>query len=426
MYKKHTLNNGIRVISKKISHVRSVSIGFWINAGSSSETIVNNGTSHFIEHMLFKGTYKRSAKEIASTIDEIGGQLNAFTSKECTCYYTKVLDSHINIGIDVLTDMLLNSKFDVREIEKEKSVICEEINMYEDSPEDVVYDLISKTIFREHSLGLPILGTHNTISNLNREEVIKYMKNNYTSENIVISVAGSFNEDVLIEYLNEKIGNHLFIKNKKPTLDTPSFYSDFSFRHKDIEQTHICIGFKGLPYSEKDMFPLLIINNILGGSMSSRLFQTIREDHGLAYSIYSHPSFYKDVGLSTIYISLNPSQMDMAFKLINDELLSFMKKSITKEEFYKSKEQLKGSYILGLESTSSIMNMLGKSELFGQKIRTPDEVISRINNITLEDADNIIKKILKSDNISMAVVGKTKESIIKSKYELIKEKLIKN
>lgn len=415
MYKKHILDNGIRVITQKIPHVRSVTIGFWIKTGSTSETILNNGISHFIEHMLFKGTYKRTSKEIANTIDSIGGQLNAFTSKECTCYYSKVLDSHINIAIDVLTDMLLNSKFEENDIIKEKSVVIEEINMYEDSPEDLVYDLLAKTIFKDHPLGLPILGTPDTVKSIKRDDLKDYMKKNYNSNNIVISVAGSFEENNLIEELNNKIGQCNLKSEAVQNTEKPIFNNDYSYKFKDIEQIHLCIGFKSVTNNEKNLYPLLVLNNIFGGSMSSRLFQTIREDNGLAYSIYSHPSFYKDIGLFTIYVSLSPSQFDNVTNLILKELKSIIAKSITKEELIKAKEQLKGNYILGLESTSSIMTMLGKSELFGYKIKTHDEIISMINNVSLETINDLIERIF-NKNVSMSVVGKIDENSIKNNY----------
>ncbi|MDK2917443.1 MAG: hypothetical protein PWQ37_176 [Candidatus Petromonas sp.] len=420
MHKKYILNNGIRVVTKKISHVRSVSIGFWINTGSASETPYNNGISHFIEHMLFKGTYNRTAKEIASTLDGIGGQLNAFTSKECTCYYSKVLDSHINIAIDVLSDMLLNSKLDNKDIIKEKSVVYEEINMYEDSPEDVTYDLLSKTIFDKHPLGLPILGTYDTVNSLDRNTLTNYIEKNYNNENIVVSVAGSFDPESLIETLNKKIGSYEFKSHQKTNYDKPFFNNNFSYKTKDIEQIHLCIGYEGVPNNEHYLYPLLVMNNIFGGSMSSRLFQTIREDNGLAYSIYSHPSFYKDFGLFTIYVSLNPSQLDSMFYLIFKEIENLVHNSITPDEFEKSKEQLKGNYILGLESTSSIMTMLGKSELFGKKIKTPEEIISQINDVKISDVKNIIDLIFNTDKVSMASVGRLKENSLEKNYRLLK------
>jgi predicted Zn-dependent peptidase len=423
MYKKFILNNGIKVIAKEIPHVRSVSIGVWVNTGSTSETLNNNGISHFIEHMLFKGTFKRTAKEIASDMDSIGGQLNAFTSKECTCYYSKVLDSHIDIAIDILSDMLLNSKFDENDISKEKSVICEEISMYEDSPEDLVYDSLSKTIFNKHSLGFPILGTQDTIETLNRNNLLGYMKNNYNSENIVIAIAGSFEESRLVEQLNSKFGQFNFDSVAKRPIEKPVFHSNYTFKNKDIEQVHLCLGFEGIPNDGDSLYSLFILNNILGGSMSSRLFQKIREEHGLAYSIYTHPSMYKDFGLFTTYVSLNPSQLKNVVELITDETNNVIKNYVTLEELKRSKEQLKGNYILGLESTSSIMTMLGKSEIYDKKIRTMEEVLKKIDCVDMTDVQDIIKKIFNRDKVSLSMVGKLDKMDAKHSFEYIKNNL---
>lgn len=423
MYKKFILNNGIKVIAKEIPHVRSVSIGVWVNTGSTSETLNNNGISHFIEHMLFKGTFKRTAKEIASDMDSIGGQLNAFTSKECTCYYSKVLDSHIDIAIDILSDMLLNSKFDENDISKEKSVICEEISMYEDSPEDLVYDSLSKTIFNKHSLGFPILGTQDTIETLNRNNLLGYMKNNYNSENIVIAIAGSFEESRLVEQLNSKFGQFNFDSVPKRPIEKPVFHSNYTFKNKDIEQVHLCLGFEGIPNDGDSLYSLFILNNILGGSMSSRLFQKIREEHGLAYSIYTHPSMYKDFGLFTTYVSLNPSQLKNVVELITDETNNVIKNYVTLEELKRSKEQLKGNYILGLESTSSIMTMLGKSEIYDKKIRTMEEVLKKIDCVDMTDVQDIIKKIFNRDKVSLSMVGKLDKMDAKHSFEYIKNNL---
>lgn len=423
MYKKFILNNGIKVIAKEIPHVRSVSIGVWVNTGSTSETLNNNGISHFIEHMLFKGTFERTAKQIASDMDSIGGQLNAFTSKECTCYYSKVLDSHIDIAIDILSDMLLNSKFDENDILKEKSVICEEISMYEDSPEDLVYDSLSKTIFHKHSLGFPILGTQESIETINKHNLLGFMKRNYNSENIVIAIAGSFEENNLIEELNKKFGQYKFDSMDKSHIEKPSFHSNYTFKSKDIEQVHLCLGFEGVPNDGDTLYPLFILNNIFGGSMSSRLFQKIREEHGLAYSIYTHPSLYKDFGLFTTYVSLNPSQLKNVVELITAEVNNVINNYITVDELERSKEQLKGNYILGLESTSSIMTMLGKSEIFGKKIRTMEEVLKKIDSVDMSDMKNIINKIFKNDKVSLSIVGKLDEKNTKESFEYIKSNL---
>lgn len=424
MYKKFNLNNGIKVITRNIPHVRSASIGIWVNTGSVAETEENNGICHFIEHMLFKGTSNRSAKEIAAHMDNIGGQLNAFTSKECTCYYSKVLDTHIATAIDVLSDMLFNSKFDENEIIKEKSVVCEEISMYEDSPEDLVYDSLSKTIFHKHSLGYPILGTYSSIDGLKRDDIIKYMDKNYTSENIVISVAGSFDENHLINELNKKFGSHSLNKEKSNIVAKPIFNSDYTYTNKDIEQIHICAGFEGIANDGvENLYPLHILNNIFGGSMSSRLFQTIREEHGLAYSIYSHPSYYRNFGLFSIYASLNPSQLQKITKLMTMEIKNLVTDYITEEELNRSKEQLKGNYILGLESTSSIMTMMGKAVIYGKKIRTLEEVLDKIDRVNMSDMKNIVDRIFNRGKLSLSIVGKLDEETTKETFEYIKGEL---
>ncbi|MBB6216529.1 putative Zn-dependent peptidase [Anaerosolibacter carboniphilus] len=406
MVERYRLSNGVRVIVEQIPHVKSVSLGFWIGVGSIHENSNNNGITHFIEHMLFKGTSNRTAKQIAESIDSIGGQLNAFTSKECTCYYAKVLDSHLPIAVDVLSDMLFNSTFSDVEIEKEKSVVLEEINMYEDSPEDLVHDLLAKVTFNNHSLGSPILGTSQTVSEFQREMLLEYIQNNYTSDNIVVSVAGNFDQELLFSLLEEKFmkySNHI----KKPNiLEAPSFGKNSGHRYKDIEQLHFCIGFKGIPQGHRDLYPLLVMNNVFGGSMSSRLFQNIREDKGLAYSVFSYPSSYSQIGMMTIYAGINPSQLIEVTKLINEEICHIKEKGLTEEEFYKSKEQLKGNYILGLESTSSRMTSIGKSELLMNRVYTQKEVLEKIDAVTMEDVYRVTHDIFDSAYASVALVGK--------------------
>ncbi|MCT4606776.1 MAG: insulinase family protein [Marinisporobacter sp.] len=406
MYQKIRLSNGARVVLEKIPHVKSVSLGFWVKTGSINENLDNNGITHFIEHMLFKGTKNRTAKEIAESIDDIGGQLNAFTSKECTCYYAKVLDAHIGIAIDVLTDMIFNSTFNPVEIEKEKSVVLEEISMYEDSPEDNAHDLLSRTIFKEQSLGLPVLGRRDTVSSFDREMLIEYMKDYYTVENMVVSIAGNFNEEEIIKMLEEKFKNFNNRRKQQKFLDKPKFMIDTGFKYKDIEQLHLCISFQGVPLKSDNYYPLLLMNTVFGGSMSSRLFQNIREDKGLAYSIFSYPSAYQQIGLFTICAGINPSQLEEVNLLIKEEINKMKKDGLTEAELIKAKEQLKGNYILGLESTSSRMLAIGKSELFLEKIYSQKEVLEKIDNIKMEDIRNVIDKIFVLDQATVAVVGK--------------------
>lgn len=421
MYKRYTLDNGLRVVMEHIPYVKSISIGIWVDAGSKHETPTNNGISHFIEHMLFKGTEKRSAKDIAEVIDGVGGQINAFTSKECTCYYTKVLDTHYNLALDLLSDMLFNSKFDPVEIEKERSVILEEINMYDDSPEDLVHDILSQTLFKNNSLGMPILGTKESLNNIDREMILEYMKGYYVANNAVLSIVGNFDEDRILETINDKFCNwHTNVKLSK--FEDPIDYNfELVCKSKEIEQAHLCIGFKGFELNSENQYPLLVLNNILGGSMSSRLFQRIREDKGLAYSIYSYPSIYKNGGSLVIYAGTNPSQIKQVIEIIHDEIRDIMKNSLSEDEINKSKEQLKGNYILGLESTSSRMTSIGKSELLLNRIYSPKEILEKIDSVTSSDIKNIIENIFNLEESTITVVGKDNTiKTIKNMFEYIK------
>lgn len=411
MYKKYTLDNGLRIVTEHIPYVKSISIGVWIETGCKHETSNNNGISHFIEHMLFKGTTSKSAKKIAELIDEIGGQINAFTSKECTCYYTKVLDNHYELAVDLLADMLFNSKIDNEDIQKEKSVICEEISMYEDSPEDLVHDLLYQSIFKNNSLALPILGTHKTLELIGREEILKYMKKYYVSNNAVISVAGNFEEKKLINLIEKKFGNWKMAENLAPDRSVIHYNFEHSSKIKDIEQVHLCLGFKGIKLGEKKLYPLLLVNNILGGSMSSRLFQNIREDRGLVYSIYSYPSTYKQGGLLTVYAGMSPNVIDEVSQLIYDELENLNKNGLSMVELNKSKEQLKGNYILGLESTSSRMTSIGRSELLLNRIDSPKEIIQKIDDVEMIEVNDIIKEIFDLKNIATTTVGKLERGL---------------
>lgn len=412
MFKKVTLDNGVRIVYEKIPHVRSVSVGVWIGAGSRNESPRNNGVSHFIEHMLFKGTGKRSAKEIAENIDNIGGQLNAFTGKECTCYYTKTLDSHIDISMDVLADMLFNSKFRTSDIDLERKVILEEIGMYEDTPEDMAHDILTESVWEGHSLGYPILGTKECLNGIDKDIIRSYIDANYLPSNCVVSVAGNFDEDGLIPIIASYFGRWHGIPDVKGEVRNPVYKKSIKIKEKDTEQVHLCIGFKGIEHGSDELYTLLAINNIFGGGMSSRLFQNIREEKGLVYSIYSYPSSYKNAGLFTIYAGMNPERLKEVIQLVKEEVILLAEKGITSDEIAKSKEQLKGNYILGLESTSSRMNSIGKSELMLGKIYTPEEVLARIDKISMENVQGVIKKVFDLDTYSLSVVGNVKNEDI--------------
>lgn len=416
MLNRITLDNGVRVICEKIPHMRSVSVGIWVGAGSRNENIKINGVSHFIEHMLFKGTKNRSAKEIAESIDSIGGQINAFTGKECTCYYTKTLDTHIDIAVDVLSDMFFNSVFSEKDIDIERKVVIEEINMYEDSPEDLVHDYLSETVWENDAIGMPILGTYDCLQNINRDTIVNYIDNHYLPGNTVIAVAGNYDENTLTDIIKSKFGS--WSSNKVPVKDfeRASFKVSSKVKQKDIEQVHICLGFEGIEHGNDDLYALLAVNNVFGGGMSSRLFQKIREEMGLVYSIYSYPSSYCNAGLFTIYAGMSPDQKDTYLNLVMEEIKFLAKNGISEDELAKSKEQLKGSYILGLESTSSRMNSLGKSELMLGVINSPEEILKKIDAVNNEKVREIIDGIFQIDKISLAAVGNIKGGIDLSKY----------
>lgn len=405
MFQKELLINGIRVVTEEIPYVNSVSIGIWVKVGSRYENAENNGISHFIEHMLFKGTKKRSAKEIANSIDKIGGQLNAFTSKECTCFYAKVLDTHFDIALDVLADMFFNSNFSEEDIDKERGVVIEEINMYEDSPEDLVHDLFSQAVWSGNPLGMSILGTEKSLENINREKILEYFNENYIPHNIVISVVGNIKHNETVEKIRKYFEKDINRGNGSLRLAIPSFEPEYTLRNKVTEQVHLCMGFNGIDMKSEAFYPMLVLNNVFGGAMSSRLFQKIREDRGLAYSVFSYPSSFEDCGLFSIYAGAKPGNLKSVAELIMEEIREMKRAGITEEELYDSKEQLKGSYILGLESTSGRMISIGKSELLLGKIYSPAEILERIDKVDMNSVNSITRQIFNTDSMGAAVIG---------------------
>lgn len=406
MYKRFTLDNGLKVIYEHIPYVKSISIGLWIKSGSRFENENNNGISHFIEHMLFKGTKNRSSKRISEEIETLGGQLNAFTSRESTCYYVKILDTHFDTGIDILSDMVINPIFSSEEIEKEKSVVLEEINMYEDLPEDLVADIQFKSVWGENTLAYPILGTSETVKNFTRESILDYYSQRYTPENTVLSVVGNFEEETLIKEIEKKLSTWNSNNAIVITEDAPELLNAVTVKNKPIEQVHIALTLKGLESGSNDLYSLLAINNYFGNGTSSKLFQSVREDKGYVYTIYSFPSSYKNTGMITIYFACNPSYLEDAIRLIKDEINNIYTNKISFEELDIIKEQLKGNYILGLEGVSNIMFGIGKAELILGRVYTTDEVLEKIDALTKDDIDKTIDYIFKDGIISAAAVGR--------------------
>jgi predicted Zn-dependent peptidase len=398
------LANGIKVLMENIPHVRSVAIGVWVDIGSRDESNELAGISHFIEHLMFKGTKKRTAKEIAEALDAVGGQLNAFTTKEYTCYYARVLDEHLTLGVDLLGDMLLNSRFDQGDIDRERNVIIEEIKMYEDAPDELVHDVFAGTIWGSHPLGRPISGDENTVLGISREQILSFYHRYYSSGNMVISVAGNFDNEKVMDVLNVTFGKLTGLK-KQRLYNLPEPVHQVVCRVKDSEQVHICLGTQGLALDHENIYVLQIINTILGGGLSSRLFQKIREERGLVYSIYSYHSSYHDSGLFCIYTGLSKQNVRPALELIIKEIYNIQSNGVSATELQRVKNQLKGNLLLSLESISTRMSRLGKSQLYLNKVVTPDEIVKRIMSTTDSDIIDFARTFFKPENFCMASVG---------------------
>ena len=402
MINKYTCPNGVRIVLENIPTVRSVAIGVWIGTGSRNEDQQNNGISHFLEHMFFKGTKTRSAKEIAESFDSIGGQVNAFTSKEYTCYYAKVLDTHSQYALDVLADMFFNSTFVEEELNKERNVVLEEIKMYEDTPDDIVHDLLSRAVYEDHPLGYPILGIEETLNTFTGEKLNEYIHERYTPENVVISIAGNVSEAFIYEV--EKYFGSYSGGSKQSNEKRPVFHSNRISRKKETEQAHLCIGFEGLQIGHEDIYSLIILNNVLGGSMSSRLFQDVREQKGLAYSVFSYHSAYQDSGIVTVYGGTGAKQLDLLFETIQETLGKLKQDGITEKELTNTKEQLKGSLMLSLESTNSRMSRNGKNELLLKRHRSLDEIIELIDLVSKPSVDEMARSIF-TDKYSVTLIS---------------------
>ena len=399
MIKKYTCQNGVRIVLENIPTVRSAAIGVWIKTGSRNETPELNGVSHFLEHMFFKGTTKRNAREIAESFDSIGGQVNAFTSKEYTCYYAKVMDNHASYALEILADMFFNSTFDGEELKKEKNVVYEEIKMYEDTPDDIVHDLLSKAVYENHPLGYPILGTENTLETFNSDTLKKYVHDMYTPDKVVVSIAGNVDEK-LIKEVESYFGSYQGGEDRLE-LVKPAFHENRITRKKDTEQAHLCLGYNGLEIGNDKTYSLITLNNILGGSMSSRLFQDVREQRGLAYSVYSYHSSYQDSGMVTVYGGTGTNQLDSLYETIQETLDTLKRDGITEKELRNSKEQLKGSLMLSLESTNSRMSRNGKNELMLGEHRSLDDIIIKIDEVTEDTVNELANQIFTEHSLSL-------------------------
>ncbi|MBR2627290.1 MAG: insulinase family protein [Peptococcaceae bacterium] len=407
-YEITTLENGIRVITETVNHVQFMSMGFWVGVGSRYENEQQWGITHFIEHMLFKGTDKRTAEQISGAVDAVGGQLNAFTSKENTCYYIKTLTEDFPLAVDVLSDMFLNSRFDNEEIAKEREVIIEEIKMYEDTPDDQVHDLMSANLWPEHPLGRAILGTEESIAAFNHDMLKDYMKQYYTGSNIVVSVVGNISHNQVVEAIREVLGgipkgetNQCMIADRaKPGVNC---------YYKEIAQSQICVAMPGVAKEDDRLFPLSILNTYLGGGMSARLVKKIREEEGLAYSVYSYNGSYTDTGAFVISVGTRPENCQRVIDIILEELDDVRQNGITQEELDKSFSQLKGSLYMGLETVNSRMNKLGRSMLIYDRVITPEENVNDLSKVTVEDVKSLAEDMFRRENLQITVLGPVDE-----------------
>ncbi|MCL6588380.1 MAG: insulinase family protein [Firmicutes bacterium] len=404
MYQRTTLSNGLRIICETIPHVHSVALGVWVGTGSRYEEPYYNGISHFVEHMFFKGTAARTAKQIAETIDAVGGQLNAFTTKEYTCFYAKVLEQHHLFGIDLLSDMVTHSLFAHEEIEKEKLVVLEEIKSYEDSPDEVIHDIFAGSVLKGHPLGWTILGTPATIQRIDQTVVRNYLKNHYTPNNIVFALAGKVDFDRVVPEIERRFAmleGHW--EQDRPEL--PELVPETIIRSKDIEQVHLCLGTRGIGRQDPDKYVVFLLDSILGGSVSSRLFQQLREERGLVYVTGSNHASYRDTGIFSIYAGTSLSHLDEVIKLVKQELYKLATEMVSDQELTRAKDQLKGNLLLSLESTCNRMSRIAKTELFGDQLLTPEESVARIDAVNKESILRVAAKFFIEQNLVMAAVG---------------------
>lgn len=406
MIKVTVLNNGVTVVSEKIEHVQSAAFGVWVRQGACDETRDVSGISHFMEHMMFKGTEKRSSREIAEDIDRIGGQNNAFTGKEATCYYVKTISENLEKGAEIILDMVNNSVFDQKELSRERQVVFEEMKMVEDQPDEVAHDKISELVFKGNPLGKNILGTKTALKNINHDVILNYKKNTYTRDSIVVSVAGNFDEDSFMGFLESQFDN---LKDKRQRLneERKPYKPAVKVVQKDIQQSHICIGTRSVPLGDDRYYALSLLNNIMGGTMSSRLFQNIREEKGLAYSVYSMNSSYSDDGMFLIYAGVSHDKIDNALEAVKVELDSLKNGGVSCDELEMAKVQMKSGYIFSQENVSSRMFANGKNLLLLGRPYEVDEIINGFNNCGMEELESVIPIISNFDNYSrVTVTGK--------------------
>lgn len=405
MIKKTILNNGIRVITERIPYASSVSIGIWVANGSRHERRESNGVAHFIEHLLFKGTERRSSLDIAREIDSVGGVLNAFTSREYVCYYAKVLDKFLPKAVDLLTDIFLHSTFDTEEIEKERRVVLQEINMMEDTPDDLIHDLFHQHFWKGHPLGMSILGDAESVTGLSRDAIIAYKEQMYRSDDVIVTAAGNLTHDKLTALLEQYL--HSVPSGNGRTESAPPVYERrIELVEKDLEQIHVCLGLKGVQQSHPQRYDAFIMNAILGGSMSSRLFQEVREKSGLAYSVYSYIASHADAGSLVVYAGASPENQEELLEIMLREIGRFKTEPVPAEQLDGAREQLKGNLLLSLESSDNRMSRLAKNEIYFGTPLPLSEIMEGFDRVTAESIQTLAVDILDNSALTLVMLGR--------------------
>lgn len=412
MKNKTVLPNGIKLITEYMPEAYSATVMVWVSAGPDIENNSNKGISHFIEHLLFKGTHTRNSKQIVEAVENRGGSLNAFTDKDFTCYYAKVLKEESAVTVDVLLDMLFNSKLDKNDLEIERKVILEEIKMYEDTPDELVYDLFLKSYWNDHPLGQPITGTKKSVSSIKKDDILEFMEHNYTPDNILISVAGNFNHEEILETILNRTST-LKAKGQKHILTNPEISPKINFAKKDIEQAHICIGSKAISLYDDSRYALALMDLSLGGGMASRLFQEIREKRGLVYSINTYEALYRQTGVFGAYAATNAENTEDVINLIIEEFDKLKAEGLTEDEIKKAKSQIKGNLLISLESTKYRASRAARSELYFNKDFNIQEICDIIDSISNKDIITLANQVLDSKNIAITVVGPKKAALKK-------------
>jgi predicted Zn-dependent peptidase len=405
MINKSILDNGIRVITERMPYASSVSIGIWVANGTRHEPRASNGIAHFIEHLLFKGTDRRSSLEIAREMDSVGGVLNAFTSREYVCYYAKVLDKFLPKAVDILTDIFLFSTFDAEEIEKERRVVLQEINMMEDTPDDMIHDLFHQHFWEGHPLGMSILGDAESVSGLSRDGIIDYKNQMYRGDDIIITAAGNLTHEELILLLKD----HLSVipaGNGRNDSALPLYQRRMELVEKDLEQMHVCLGLKGVHQSHPRRYDAFVMNAILGGSMSSRLFQEVREKSGLAYSVYSYIASHADAGSLVVYAGTSPDNSSQLLEIVLKELVRFKDEPVSETQLDGAREQLKGNLLLSLETSDNRMSRLAKNEIYFGGTLPFSEIMEGFDRVSSESIQQVAHELLDNSTLTLVMLGR--------------------